>query len=153
MLIYGALVQEKLAANRKARALAVGAKAPSLLSGLIFDGDGNRMTPTHANKRGRRYRYYISASLLDRGKPGAGTMRVPASEVEGLVLDKIRGLLASQNAVGSALAPLALDARELQWRAGTRRASQPELDRDVTRGDASAVAQLRDQGDALGRSD
>lgn len=64
----------------------MGAKAPSLLSGLIFDGDGNRMTPTHANKSGRRYRYYISASLLDRGKPGAGTMRVPASEVCGLTL-------------------------------------------------------------------
>ena len=103
------IVQEKLAANRKARELAVGAKAPSLLSSLIFDGDGNRMTPTHANKSGRRYRYYISASLLDRGKPGAGTMRVPASEVESLVLDQVRNLLASQNAVGSALASLALD--------------------------------------------
>ena len=107
------VVQDKLAANRKARELAVGAKAPSLLSGLIFDGDGNRMTPTHANKSGRRYRYYISASLLDRGKPGAGTMRVPASEVEVLVLDQVRDLLASQNAVGLALAPLALDAREM----------------------------------------
>jgi site-specific DNA recombinase len=107
------VVQEKLASNRKARELAVGAKASSLLSGLIFDGDGNRMTPTHANKSGRRYRYYISASLLDRGKPGAGTMRVPASEVEGLVLDQIRNLLASQHEIGSALAQLPLDAREL----------------------------------------
>ena len=107
------VVQEKLAANRKSRKLAVGAKAPSLLSGLIFDSDGNRMTPTHANKRGRRYRYYISASLLDRGQPGPGSMRVPASEVEGLVIDRIRDLLASQNAVSNALAPLELDAREL----------------------------------------
>lgn len=109
-----ALVQEKLATNRKVRALAVGAKAPSLLSGLMFDSDGNRMTPTHANKGGRRYRYYISASLLDRGQPGSGTMRVPAGEVESLVLERIRNLLASQTAVGSALAPLALGARELQ---------------------------------------
>ena len=105
------VVQEKLAANRKSRALAV--RAPSLLSGFIFDSDGNRMTPTHANKRGRRYRYYISASLLDRGQPGPGSMRVPASEVEGLVIDRIRDLLASQNAVSNALAPLELDAREL----------------------------------------
>ena len=97
----------------KARELTIGAKASSLLSGLIFDGDGNRMALTHANKRGRRYRYYISASVLDRGKPGAGTLRVPASEVEGHVLDQVRILLASQNAVGNALAPLALDAREL----------------------------------------
>lgn len=41
-------------------------------------------------------------------------MRVPASEVESLVLDQVRHLLASPNAVGRGLAPLALDARELQ---------------------------------------
>jgi site-specific DNA recombinase len=43
-------VQEKLSANRKARLLATDARAPSLLSGLLFDRDGTRMTPTHANK-------------------------------------------------------------------------------------------------------
>ena len=59
------IVQDKLVTSRRARKLAVGAEAPSLLSGFIFDIDGDRMTPTHANKRGRRYRYYISASLLN----------------------------------------------------------------------------------------
>jgi site-specific DNA recombinase len=49
------IVQDKLAANRRARSVALGAEAPSLLSGLIFDSDGNRMTPTHANKRGRPF--------------------------------------------------------------------------------------------------
>jgi hypothetical protein len=71
------------------------------------------MTPTHANKSGRRYRYYISASLFDRGKPGMGTMRVPASEVENLVLDQVRALLLSPSSIGSALASLALDAHKL----------------------------------------
>ena len=81
------IVQEKLEANRSASSLAIGVKAPSLLTGLIVDGEGNRMTPTHANKRGRRYRYYISASLLGRGT--ANTMRVPAGEIDGLVLDRL----------------------------------------------------------------
>jgi hypothetical protein len=27
---------------------------------MLFDGDGNPMTPTHATKKGRRYRYYVS---------------------------------------------------------------------------------------------
>jgi len=36
----------------------VGAEAPSLLSGVIVDADGDRMTPTHAAKGARRYRYY-----------------------------------------------------------------------------------------------
>jgi DNA invertase Pin-like site-specific DNA recombinase len=71
------IVQDKLATNRRARSLGLGAETPSLLSGLIFDGDGKRMTPTHANKRGRRYRYYISASLLDCGASGANALRVP----------------------------------------------------------------------------
>jgi hypothetical protein len=33
--------------------VAVGAEAPSLLAGLIADGDGNPMTPTHAVKKGK----------------------------------------------------------------------------------------------------
>jgi site-specific DNA recombinase len=42
------IVQDKLAANRQERSLAVGAEAPSLLAGLIVDADGNPMTPIHA---------------------------------------------------------------------------------------------------------
>jgi len=61
-------VQSKLESNRRGCSLAIGAEAPSLLSGLIFDSDGNHMTPTHANKRGKRYRYYISAPLLNRAR-------------------------------------------------------------------------------------
>lgn len=107
------IVQEKLVAGRRDRKLAVGADAPSLLSGLIFDCDGNRMTPTHSNKRGRRYRYYISSSLLDRTKAGSNTMRVPACEVESLVVDRLRAILASPREVAGSLAPLDLNAREL----------------------------------------
>jgi site-specific DNA recombinase len=64
------VVRDRLAANRCERALAAGAEASSLLAGLIVDRDGNRLTPTHATKKGRRYRYYVSASLLasDRRK-------------------------------------------------------------------------------------
>jgi hypothetical protein len=39
------IVQDKLAANRHERSLAIGAKAPSLLAGLIVDAGGNRLTP------------------------------------------------------------------------------------------------------------
>ena len=64
------IVQDKLAANRHERSLAAGAEAPSLLAGLIVDADGERMTPTHATKRAKRYRYYVSASLLAGDRPG-----------------------------------------------------------------------------------
>jgi len=107
-------VQSKLEANRRERSLAVGAEAPSLLSGLIFDSDGNHMTPTHANKRGKRYRYYISAPLLDRGLPGENPIRIPATEVEGLVLDRVRHLLTVQTELVRRLATLHLSARQLE---------------------------------------
>jgi len=60
------------------------------------------MTPTHATKKAKRYRYYVSASL-----------RVPAGDVEGLVLDRLGAFFSSITDVGDALAPLELDARKL----------------------------------------
>src|SRR6202022_2627999 len=59
-------VQDRLAAGRRERSMAVGAEAPSLLSGLIFDSDGARLSPTHAVKKGKRYRYYVSTALITR---------------------------------------------------------------------------------------
>src|ERR1700738_2040082 len=84
------IVQDKLTANRQERALAVGAEAPSLLAGLIVDSDGSRMTPTHATKKAKRHRYYISAPLLadDRSQAQKG-MRLPAGDLEGLVLERL----------------------------------------------------------------
>ena len=60
-------VQDRLAAGRRERSMAVGAEAPSLLAGLIFDSDGARLSPTHAVKKGKRYRYYVSTALIARG--------------------------------------------------------------------------------------
>ncbi len=51
-------VQAKLAAGANIRQLKLQA-SPSILAGRIFDDRGNRMTPTHTNKNGARYRYYI----------------------------------------------------------------------------------------------
>jgi site-specific DNA recombinase len=106
------IVEEKFAANRHERSLAVGAEAPSLLAGLIVDAGGNPMTPTHATKRAKRYRYYVSASLLagDHTQAQKGT-RVPAGDIEALVLDRLRAFFSSRTDIGDALTPLDLEAR------------------------------------------
>ena len=39
-------------------------KSEALLAGRIFDDRGNRMTPSHVRKRGIKYRYYLSSTLL-----------------------------------------------------------------------------------------
>ena len=57
---------------------------PSLLAGLLFDAQGERMSPSHATKRGTRYRYYVSRSLLDgTAKTSIGGQRIPAAGVGG----------------------------------------------------------------------
>ncbi len=38
--------------------------SPSPLTGKLFDENGNRLSPSHSKKRGRRYRYYISRKLV-----------------------------------------------------------------------------------------
>ncbi len=43
-------------------------KLEALLVGRIFDDRGNRMSPSHARKRGIKYRYYVSSALLE-GQP------------------------------------------------------------------------------------
>jgi site-specific DNA recombinase len=63
----------------------------SILAGSIFDDRGNRMSSTHSNKLGVRYRYYVSHALLQNLKQEAGSVaRVPAPEIERLVLDGVR---------------------------------------------------------------
>ena len=71
-------VARRLAANRRERELGVGADEPSLLAGLVRDSTGERMTPTHAVKGRKRYRYYVSQSLVAAGRrpglpPGDGS--------------------------------------------------------------------------------
>ena len=88
-------VQAKLAANAVARQVRRKG-SPAILTGRIFDDRGNRMSPTHSNKLGVRYRYYVSHALLQNRKTEAGSVpRVPAPEIETLVLDGVRQHLAS----------------------------------------------------------
>jgi hypothetical protein len=72
-------------------------KSSSLLTGRIFDERGNRMTPSHAVKKGVRYRYYISAPLIQGQSDEAAKLnRVPATEIEKLVLSALRKHLAEK---------------------------------------------------------
>jgi hypothetical protein len=63
----------------------------AVLTGRIFDDAGYLMTPTHALKKGVRYRYYVSSALLQGEKAKAGRVsRVPAKQVEQLVIEAVR---------------------------------------------------------------
>jgi DNA invertase Pin-like site-specific DNA recombinase len=106
-------VQNKLAANRTERATGVRAAQPSLLAGLIYDDSGERMTPSHANKKGTRYRYYVSQGLVKgpRHKTRRGR-RVPAGDLEALVEERLRQFLTSGVEMFGAIEAGALDAND-----------------------------------------
>jgi len=83
-------VQAKLDQQRTNHAR-VRQQSHSLLMGRIFDDRGNRMTPTYAVKNGIRYRYYISAPLLQSQSDKAAKLnRVPAAEIERLIIGALR---------------------------------------------------------------
>lgn len=66
-------VQAKMRGAAPTEARARFHKSTQLLTGIIFDDAGNRMSPSHTSKKGRRYSYYCSAAVLrdKRGQPGA----------------------------------------------------------------------------------
>jgi site-specific DNA recombinase len=83
-------VQAKLAQNLNRSDLRKG-NTGALLKGRIFDDRGNLMSPSFANKKGVRYRYYVSRSLIQGRKGEAGSVgRLPAHEIETLVVDAVR---------------------------------------------------------------
>jgi site-specific DNA recombinase len=57
------------------------------LAGLLVDARGERLTPSHAVKKGRRYRYYVSASLIsEAGTDRAQGWRLAARVIEEAVI-------------------------------------------------------------------
>ena len=67
-------VQQKLEANGvERRGARDEAKQAYLLAGVLFDAEGEPMTPTHAIKKGVRYRYYVSRRLITEVRGGDAT--------------------------------------------------------------------------------
>jgi DNA invertase Pin-like site-specific DNA recombinase len=101
-------VQDRLAANRRERASGPHAEVTSPLAGRLFDPDGAKMRPSHANKKGRRYRYYVSAGLVEGCvAQGARGWRIPAGEIEAAVARALAARLRSPAFIGDALRAVA----------------------------------------------
>src|SRR5205085_1444519 len=84
-------VHSRLADNTAERSSGTRSRQPSLLAGLLFDPDGNPMTPTHAVKKGTRYRYYVSRQLITKDqRESSDGLRIPAAEIEQLVASRMR---------------------------------------------------------------
>jgi hypothetical protein len=77
--------------------------AASPLTGKLFDESGQSLTPSHAVKDQRRYRYYVSRNLIKgTSDSGRGGWRLPAPEIERTVASAAYTLLGDQAAIAEA---------------------------------------------------
>ncbi len=96
--------------NRHAKARDKRSRAP--LTGRLFDANGEAMSPSTATgKHGRKYRYYVSSSLLKGSKPktssdqgGTIIQRISADALEGEVTQLIARLVPTRTSDAMTLA-------------------------------------------------
>lgn len=89
-------VQQALAERSQGGTTRSPAKWPSLLIGMVVDGENRAMSPSHANKGQKRYRYYITR---DDQLDGSPAWRVSAHDLERLVSNEVLRLLTDRHCV------------------------------------------------------
>jgi len=81
--------QSLLNDNIQGKRRKVRATKESILTSILFDANGTLYTPTHANKNGRRYRYYTSQAVIKKTGSSNFPARIPAHDLEKAVVDRI----------------------------------------------------------------
>lgn len=124
-------VQHMLASNRVAHRTKSHACDPSLLAGMIRDGQGRRMSPRSCRKGDLKYRYYVSVEdrVADQST-AARTMRVAAGEAETAVTQGVTALFNNPAALVKMLVGDAADAeavQAIQQQAGTLANALPSM--------------------------
>ena len=87
-------VQERLEAGSNIGLRTNGSVNHQLLTGILYDETGDRLTPSHAGGKTRRYRYYVSLRLLQGSKTDQLGWRLPAPRLEKAIIDGIGAFLA-----------------------------------------------------------
>jgi site-specific DNA recombinase len=87
----------------------------SSLSGRIVDENGDGLTPSHARKGERKYRYYVSRNFQAQGStPSRTGWRLPARELEDRVAAAVREMLDDQALVLEAAQKADIDSRQAE---------------------------------------
>ena len=103
------LLQSGAAISRGTRKKAI----TSPLAGKLFDETGDRLTPSHSRKNGKRLRYYVSRRVIAGGcEKHPDAWRLPAEQVEGVLTEMIRRHLERPDAAASVI--LGLPAAEIK---------------------------------------
>lgn len=78
-------------------------KAPSLLRGLVFSDTGRAFTPGWTSKGQKYYRYYINTDAIKLGKEACEVRRMPAGEIETVVIEQMRRILRAPEVLAQAV--------------------------------------------------
>jgi len=89
-------VQTRLQHNARGSSRRKKHQHPSLLTGKLFDGGGRTMTPSHAQRKVRRYRYYVTRPEEVDDSPA---WRVSAHDLEALVCQHLAGRVGNESFV------------------------------------------------------
>ncbi|MXO72852.1 recombinase family protein [Altererythrobacter buctensis] len=90
-------VQQRIVENTVDRKLRRKAREASLLSGIIFDGHGRKMCPSHTVRKAKRYRYYVTHP--DKVIDDMPQWRRSAFDIEKRVIGALADYLEDQQAV------------------------------------------------------
>jgi site-specific DNA recombinase len=122
--------------------------AASPLTGKLFDESGQSLTPSHAVKGDRRYRYYVSRNLIN-GTPDSGRSgwRLPAPEIERTVASAAYTILSDQAAIAEAVHTVGVAESRLPSIFSTAAAWMKRLQSEVEVG--AALNALVDRADLI----
>ena len=120
-------VQRHMASNSVEHKTRSRKTASCPLTNKLFDVSGERLVPVHVNKKGRRYRYYISQSLRSDPKNASSRgWRLPGQEIEQTIAHAVLEILLDDVAITAVLQELGIAAHHIPSALNAARKIKPD---------------------------
>ncbi|MGA2782625.1 MAG: recombinase family protein [Smithella sp.] len=98
------------------------------LTNKLFDVSGERLISVHVNKKGRRYRYYISQSLRSDPKDASSSgWRLPGQEIEQVIVHAASEILLDDNAITEALREAGIETHQIHSALNKAKKIEPNI--------------------------
>lgn len=101
---HTALTRDRDKKQKKAARSQRDSKAPCLLKGRLYSVEGRCFTPGYTIKKQRYYRYYINTDAIKLGSAACEVQRLPAGEIEAVIVEKIKEVLRLPEITAAAVA-------------------------------------------------
>jgi len=121
------LVQRQMETNSVGHKACLSKSVSCPLANKLFDVSGERLVSSYANKKGRRYYYYISERLRANPKVVSPTgWRLPAQEIEQVISKAVLAVLHDNAAIATALQKSGIATQRISSALNAVKKIQPE---------------------------